>query len=351
MRNDSVSIAKGIGIILMVLAHAGCPDFAWRYIYMFHMPLFFIMSGYCFNIKYTDNKKNFILKRIKGLYVPYIKYGLIFLLLHNVFFVIGIYNDECGFRGATSVQYTLMDCLKRGISIVTRMSDAEQLLGGYWFLKELFFASILSLFIISYVKKLRLACLVLLGLVVITCLYPELHVPYLGLGSRTVLATFFFIVGYLIKNFQVRNTFIQAVVVAILIGIMSVYMPMAMTSYTAITVVPYCCCAIGGTLMVIYISERLLSVKIGGGKIKQCLIYIGNNTMPILTWHLLSFKLVALLLIAIYDLQSNYLGYFPVIPNNPDTYSYYTSFWVFYSIVGVTLPILGCLVYDKLKNV
>ena len=51
MRDDKVTIAKGIGILLMVAAHAGIPDVISRFIVMFHMPLFFFMSGYCFKDK------------------------------------------------------------------------------------------------------------------------------------------------------------------------------------------------------------------------------------------------------------------------------------------------------------
>ena len=34
-----------------VAAHAGIPDVISRFIVMFHMPLFFFMSGYCFKEK------------------------------------------------------------------------------------------------------------------------------------------------------------------------------------------------------------------------------------------------------------------------------------------------------------
>lgn len=54
MRDDKVSITKGIGILLMVIAHAGLPEMFSRFIYMFHMPLFFFMSGYCFKEKYLS---------------------------------------------------------------------------------------------------------------------------------------------------------------------------------------------------------------------------------------------------------------------------------------------------------
>lgn len=71
MRDDKVTIAKGIGILLMVAAHAGIPDVFFRYIYMFHMPFFFFMSGYCFKEKYLSSPIVFINKRIRGLYIPF----------------------------------------------------------------------------------------------------------------------------------------------------------------------------------------------------------------------------------------------------------------------------------------
>lgn len=50
VRDESIDIAKGIGIILMIVGHCSfCfVDYPWviRGIYSFHMPLFFIISGF-----------------------------------------------------------------------------------------------------------------------------------------------------------------------------------------------------------------------------------------------------------------------------------------------------------------
>lgn len=45
-RDISIDIAKGIGIILVVYGHLACP--VAREIFLFHMPLFFLLSGYFF---------------------------------------------------------------------------------------------------------------------------------------------------------------------------------------------------------------------------------------------------------------------------------------------------------------
>lgn len=41
-RDNSVTIAKAIAIILMVMGHSGCPDGINHYLGMIRMPLFFL---------------------------------------------------------------------------------------------------------------------------------------------------------------------------------------------------------------------------------------------------------------------------------------------------------------------
>lgn len=81
-RNDTASIVKAIGIILMVIGHSECPKYLNDYLYMFHMPLFFFCSGYFFK-KPKDfyMVRTFVNKRIKGLYLPYIKWTLLFSIV------------------------------------------------------------------------------------------------------------------------------------------------------------------------------------------------------------------------------------------------------------------------------
>lgn len=41
-----ITITKGLCIILMVIGHSGCPVLLSKFIYIFHMPVFFFFSGY-----------------------------------------------------------------------------------------------------------------------------------------------------------------------------------------------------------------------------------------------------------------------------------------------------------------
>ena len=91
IRDLSLDFLKGIAIVLMVLGHA-LDDWAdgtavRSYIYLFHMPVFFIAAGCVFNaMKVQDRKglKYFALKKIKRLWFPYVLWTSVFTLLNGV---------------------------------------------------------------------------------------------------------------------------------------------------------------------------------------------------------------------------------------------------------------------------
>ena len=76
-RKTYIDVARGIGIILMVLGHIGLGDKFYTSVYSFHMPLFFFISGLLFTI---PNKEK-LLKRCKSLIIPYISLGATLFLL------------------------------------------------------------------------------------------------------------------------------------------------------------------------------------------------------------------------------------------------------------------------------
>lgn len=92
-RNINIDIIKGIGIILMVGGHCGMPF--THFIYLFHMAIFFMASGYCFNESNSETMQDvlsFVKRKFKGLWFPYVLWTAVFSLLHNVFIKTGIYS-------------------------------------------------------------------------------------------------------------------------------------------------------------------------------------------------------------------------------------------------------------------
>ena len=55
-RIEWIDIAKGIGIILVVIGHISQIEVLNDIIYSFHMPLFFIISGYLYKRKFYKGK-------------------------------------------------------------------------------------------------------------------------------------------------------------------------------------------------------------------------------------------------------------------------------------------------------
>lgn len=78
-RKEHIDMIRGILIILVVLGHFG-EGVLHHIIFLFHMPLFLILSGYLYKReKLLDS--NYILKKINDLMLPYICYMLIDFIL------------------------------------------------------------------------------------------------------------------------------------------------------------------------------------------------------------------------------------------------------------------------------
>ena len=148
MKENNIATAKAIGIILMVVGHAISQNFAYRFIYMFHMPLFFFCSGYFFKVPSSLKEVGiFAKKRIKGLYFPFVKWGFIFLMLHNLFCDWHLYNI------LDTNYYSISDHLYRFRSLLFTMTGQEQLLDPFWFLKELLLSSMLICVVTFVLRK------------------------------------------------------------------------------------------------------------------------------------------------------------------------------------------------------
>lgn len=77
-RIEWIDIAKALGVVFVVLGHTGLPEVFRRWIYIFHMPLFFYISGMFFKPVTLDVA---IKKKGKAYLLPY-------------FFFSSIYGDE-----------------------------------------------------------------------------------------------------------------------------------------------------------------------------------------------------------------------------------------------------------------
>ena len=88
MRLVTLDILKGIGIILVVIGHMIGNQLNIRpWIYAFHMPMFFMIAGYCFDKhKYPDIGK-LAWQRMRTLLIPCL-YFIIISIFNGAEFMI-----------------------------------------------------------------------------------------------------------------------------------------------------------------------------------------------------------------------------------------------------------------------
>lgn len=75
-----IDVAKGLGIILVVMSHAPINDTLKDFLFAFHMPLFFYLSGIVYK---TSNLSigSFLLKKARGLLLPYFIFSFLTYIL------------------------------------------------------------------------------------------------------------------------------------------------------------------------------------------------------------------------------------------------------------------------------
>ena len=120
-RIDSVDILRALGILIMVMGHVGFGGVFDRYIHSFHMPVFFLISGYLYASKPEIGVGTQILKRAQRLLIPYVFYAVI----NYLFWLVLSHNSEW---------YVPL------VRLVTYNTEGLPICGALWFLTAMFLA-------------------------------------------------------------------------------------------------------------------------------------------------------------------------------------------------------------------
>lgn len=340
-KDNYISTAKAIGIILMVVGHAISQNFVYRFIYMFHMPLFFFCSGYFYNVPSSlAGVGSFTLKRFKGLYLPFIKWGIVFLLFHNMFCAWNIYDTSCIYY------YDSSEYLYRLRSLLLTMTGQEQLLDPFWFLKQLLLSSLLVCGVTYSFRKVKIKYMdLLLWLFSLIMAVVSKHfgwgLPVIWDLSIMFLSATFVFMGYIYRKKEKDNYYsLTGLIISFSIVLIVVWMwddYLDMLWYNENSVLLYVATAFVGVFMILTVSKI-----IDRWPIKSIFYYIGKNTQIILVMHLLVFKLVNLLKIYIYGLPIKKLADFKII------HDYNDAFWIIYAISGIAVPLV---INEAVKNI
>jgi fucose 4-O-acetylase-like acetyltransferase len=194
-RIEFLDVARGIGILLVVLGHndlGAISPFLHQVIYSFHIPLFFFLSGYFINtsIPFVEYFK----KRFHSVLKPYL-----FTIL--LIYFVSVSFEKMGFQNA------IMRILKALYGSINYLDW-----GQLWFLPHLFVVSLYAFLFITLVNRLRnrwLTGVVLLATLLISLLFLHSFYPFTvtAFGKQyelyglpfsldlVLLSGFFFIMG------------------------------------------------------------------------------------------------------------------------------------------------------------
>lgn len=181
-RRVDIDIAKAIGIIMVVWAHAGGPFSS--YITAFHMPLFFFLSGILF--KPTSEYKVYVERKFHSLLVPFWTWNFLLLVPFWVLYYWGDWNLNILLKYIFAIGFTL---------------DKVPMLGATWFLPALFWVSCSFISIYVLMDKLRKGkdiVIFLLGILA-CCVGMSISFPYRI--SRVLICSLFYVLGYLYNKY------------------------------------------------------------------------------------------------------------------------------------------------------
>lgn len=214
--------AKGFALILVVAGHAYNHNSLITYIYWFHMPAFFLFSGYVSKpVEKWSQVGPYLKRRAYDLLIPYIMYLGFFTLIR--------YAEEL-IQGNMSLSWFIKDIGK----ILFGGRFLTSYYGVFWFITCLFFTQVLFLIIFLIFKrtKTRLLCIVFLYIVshiegsyigTSGGLEPSLHVWIPWNMDVSMFALVYYSIGYYVKPYIKRLPFaITGLCILLIIGFITI---------------------------------------------------------------------------------------------------------------------------------
>ena len=208
-RLEYIDYARGFCIILMIMGHIGFGDAFYKFIHAFHMPIFFVMSGYLYRDK--ENIGSEIVRKIKQLIVPYFIIGIGHYL---IWLVLNHDSDD------------LTEPLINLLWVNTNLN--MPIAGALWFLTCLFWVDVIFMVTKKFLKN--ASGIIFIALAILGSVFTQItdiRLPW-ALDAAMVGIGFYY-AGYLLKKYSSKPavgklmelslpvTAVSAVVICVLI--------------------------------------------------------------------------------------------------------------------------------------
>ena len=217
-RDRQLDIVKGILIAFVVIGHT-YTEFA-SYIYWFHMPVFFIVNGILYHDNQNETVRDYIIRKGKRLFIPYIMFGLVECILY----------DDLSLKG------------------IIRLLYSGRLQGGvYWFIPVLFLGNLIFFIVRKYVKGNQKQFIIYL-IVLIVCVLESAFLKSMKIEKNAFplylcfpwnidvafMASFYIALGYSFRSIFAKLRQINSANSCLTITLTCLFMLLAVIDYTKI---------------------------------------------------------------------------------------------------------------------
>lgn len=360
-RDSTVDIIKAIGIVCMVLGHSGCP--ITHFICLFHMAIFFIASGYCYKENYSNDLKSvagFIKRKIITLWFPFVLWTAIYSLLHNFFIKINVYTDNPLLLEHLSGEYielmpywSVMDIVKNILKAIL-LHGGTQMGGAFWFLATLMEVSVCYCivdFLLHYLfkhneKKICLfQWIVSIGFLMAGYYCYKIERSFAGVDK---IFSFYILFhgGLFLRKYGYSSKERKGLVHVVILSVAFIIL-LVCNKYGSISLVKNSYVNPLYFLIVSFIGWQFLyEIAFFMGKvsiIRKAFVYLGQNTLSLVIFHFLSFKIVSYIGVLIKGQPLCLVAAFPILYEGG-------AWWIAYTLVGILVPIGLNALWKKLKN-
>lgn len=274
-RIDYFDIAKGIGILCIIAGHMGLTTID-HIVFTFHVPLFFLISGYFISLKDTFNE--YAIKRTKNLIIPYIFTSICLILAEILRDLIYSTPDKI----LSDIKITFIEAIYGSGTNINHTLFGINQIGAIWFLLALLWALLIVKLLIN--KKYGVIFIVLIAIMsYISSKYIWLPLDIQSGGTASV----FVYIGAYIKKKKIKidkinyPLFIIGLVILALEVHFEIYVSIVCNyyKYTIVSVI--------GALFISYSILCISKVLEKNEIIKKFLCFLGCNSIIILCIHLI----------------------------------------------------------------
>ncbi len=301
-----------------------------HFIYLFHMAIFFMASGYCFNASNSETMQDvlsFVKRKFKGLWFPYVLWTAVFSLLHNVFIKTGIYSPD---------PWSISE-IEKNIIKSFFLHGHTQLGSALWFISTLMQIAAAS-------KKANFLLQGAVSIVFLAVGYRCGLTNSIGGVNRVLSYYCLFYLGAVVRELQktVRTEkyhYWKMVVAFLILVLCNQIGSIALDENRYENPVFLLVVSICGWVLLYEVAQELKKKKLLADAIVCC----GQNSMAIVVLHFLCFKIISLVGVVVYNQPREGIAAFPVLYEQG-------AWWIAYMFAGIIVPVFLSVMWKKLKG-